>query len=119
MFETISVVMNALLSGGLVVTLVTLKSIKAKANANAKAVEIDNAGKLLENFENFIVKPLKTEVNELRSTIESLQAAIRQIKGCPHADGCPVAEHLQRLHDAPGGDKGQKALPSPAEPDCF
>lgn len=50
MFETISVVMNALLSGGLVVTLVTLKSIKAKANANAKAVEIDNAGKLLENF---------------------------------------------------------------------
>ncbi len=118
MYETISIILNALLSGGLVVTLVTIKSTRAKAKANAKAVEIDNARKLLDNFDTFIVQPLKTEVNELRDTIQSLQKAIRQIQSCPNADSCPVSDMLDGMSKPPAMPK-QKPLPSPAEPDSF
>ena len=99
MLQSISYILNALLGSGLFVTLLTIKSTKAKANANAKAVEIDNTRKLLDNFDSFIVQPLKTEVYELRQTIQNLQQAIKQIPSCPHADSCPVSDKLNQLHN--------------------
>ncbi|MCQ2339008.1 MAG: hypothetical protein MJ001_08855 [Paludibacteraceae bacterium] len=99
MLQSISYILNALLGSGLFVTLLTIKSTKAKANANAKAVEIDNNRKLLDNFDSFIVQPLKTEVYELRQTIQNLQLAIKQIPSCPHADTCPVTDKLNQLHN--------------------
>ncbi len=117
MLEFVSIVLNALLSGGLVVTLVTIRSIKRKARSEAKSVEIDNAEKLLENFESYIVKPLKTEVSELRNSIENLREAVKQIQNCPHADSCPVSEHLHRLHTKERSGEGGRSLPSPAEPE--
>lgn len=79
-FEIISLVLNLLLSGGLVVTLVTLKSAQKKAAAEAKKSEIENvdavakmwrelAEKMNEQYANVNrqVDKLTTEVNRLRT----------------------------------------------------
>ena len=99
MLEILSYILNAILGGGLVVTLATIKSTKSKASSEAKRVEIDNAQKLLDNFDTFIVQPLKTEVNELRKSVYRLQTAIKQIPSCPHADACPVSGKLAELDE--------------------
>ena len=84
----ISLIINALLSGGLIVTLVTLKSTRRKA-------ELENEKTSLETFQTYIVEPLKTEVNELRQEIRTLNSAISKISSCPCADDCPVLDELQ------------------------
>ena len=86
--NTLSIIINALLSGGLIVTLVTLKSTRRKA-------ELENEKTSLETFQTYIVEPLKTEVNELRQEIRTLNAAIARISSCPCADDCPVLDELQ------------------------
>ena len=107
-------ILSLILTSGMVVTLVTLRSTRKKANAEAKSAEIDNAQRLVENFDNFIVKPLKTQVDELKNSVQNLQLAIRQISACPHRDSCPVTDMLDRLQEQPEGER--KPLPSPAEP---
>ena len=80
LFEIISLVLNLLLSGGLVVTLVTLKSAQKKAAAEAKKSEIENvdsvakmwrelAEKMQQQYAgvNEQVDKLAKEVNRLRT----------------------------------------------------
>jgi hypothetical protein len=50
----VSLVLNLLFGGGLLVTLVTLKSERNKAAAEAKGAEISNTDKLLEVNEKYI-----------------------------------------------------------------
>ena len=114
MLNLISLILNALLTSGMVVTLFTLRSTRKKAKAEAKSAEIDNAQRLVENFDTFIVKPLKDQVDELKNSVQILQMAIRQIGDCPHRNDCPVADMLDRLQAEPDGER--KPLPSPAEP---
>jgi len=130
MLQIISLILNALLTSGFLVTLFTLRSSRKKASAEARSAEIDNAEKLVDNFDNYIVKPLKTQVDELRMSVQNLQMAIRQIAACPHRENCPVVEKLDQLAaDGRGGSKRaelpnatadhheRKLLPPPAEPE--
>ena len=43
MIEILSVVLNAVLGGGLIVSLVTLRSVRRKAAAESKKAELENA----------------------------------------------------------------------------
>ncbi|MCQ2351258.1 MAG: hypothetical protein MJ003_04715 [Paludibacteraceae bacterium] len=100
MLETIiRSVIEALLGGALIVTLVTLKSTKKKAEEAVKSMELDNSKKLLDSFNEYIVEPLKKEVNGLRKDIKMLNKAIDRIQNCPHAANCPVRSELQNSQD--------------------
>ena len=48
----------------------------------------------------YIAEPLQREVSELRSEVAQLRHAIQAIEACPHRDGCPVVDRMQRTADA-------------------
>ena len=106
----------AALSSGILATLLTLRASRRKASAEAKTVEIDNNQKLLDNFETFIVEPLKTEVNEVRENLHNLQMAINEVANCPLRDDCPVVDRLNELHNS-SAEQEAKQLPTPSDPD--
>ena len=88
--EIISTVFNGLLGTGLVVTLVTLRSQKAKAEEEAKGLALDNDKKVSEMVNEYFVEPLKKEITSLRRTVSRLTRAIDRIPSCPHSADCPV-----------------------------
>lgn len=95
MTEIIRIILEALMSGALVVTLVTLRSTKKKAAEQAKSIEIDNDKNIMQNFLEYIVEPLKKEVNGLRKDVRKFTRAVEKINDCPHAADCPVRRELQ------------------------
>lgn len=97
--EIIRIIIEAILGGTLIVTLVTLRSTKKKASEEAKSMEIDNNKKLIDGFNEYIVEPLKKEVNGLRKDVRRLNRAIEKINDCPHAANCPVRRELQDGQD--------------------
>lgn len=99
--QMIHLAVDALLGGTLVVTLVTLRAKRKKAHEEAKAVELDNSKKLLDSFNEYIVEPIKKEVNALRKDVRRLNRAIEKINDCPHAATCPVRRELQDCENNP------------------
>ena len=93
--EIIRIIFEALMSGALVVTLVTLRSTKKKADEQAKSIAIDNDKNIMQNFLEYIVEPLKKEVNGLRKDVRKFTRAVEKINDCPHAADCPVRRELQ------------------------
>lgn len=93
-FEIISTVLNALLGTGLVATLATLRSQKAKAEEEAKGLALDNDKKVSELVNEYFVEPLKKDITSLRRQVSRLTRAIEKIPSCPHSADCPVKEEL-------------------------
>lgn len=102
--EIILAIIEAVLGGTLIVTLVTLRSTKKKASEEAKSMEIDNNKRLMDSFNEYIVEPLKKEVNGLRKDVRRLNRAIEKINDCPRAANCPVRRELQDAKDNPETD---------------
>ncbi len=110
MAEWVRTIVELLLTGGLIVTLVTLRSTRRKAKAEADGVEKDNREKDMNLGEQYvnafmknIVDPLKTEMAELRQRVVTLTEEVKELKDavqkantCPHADECPVLHRLQK-----------------------
>lgn len=94
LFGVISTVLNLLLGGGLIVTLVTLRSQIAKAKEEAKGLAIDNDKKISEMVNEYFVEPLKKEITSLRKQMSRLTRAIEKIPSCPHSADCPVKDSL-------------------------
>lgn len=111
----ISEVLNVLLGGGLVATIVAICTLRAtirkakaesmKAEADAETVRMDNAEHATRILVENIVKPLKEELNETRRYLEAskremarLRKAIDTANSCKHHDDCPV---LVGLRDKP------------------
>ena len=131
----IRTLMELLLGGSLLVTLLTLRSTRRKATAEAASVERDNRSKDMElgeryvnAFNEHIVEPLKQEletlkgqVSELREEVKELKDAVQKANTCRHAGDCPVLRRLQkhqvdpsrgrraggdaRIRDDPSGDE--------------
>ena len=97
--EIIRIIIEAVLGGTLIVTLVTLRSTKKKASEEAKSMEIDNNKKLIDGFNEYIVEPLKKEVNGLRKDVRKFTCAVEKINDCPHAANCPVRRELQNSQE--------------------
>lgn len=92
--DIIRTIGEAVLSSGLIASLFTLRETKRKAEEELKQLQATNADSILRTNEEYIVKPLKREINGLRSTVRSLTKAIQKAQDCPHAAGCPVRESI-------------------------
>ncbi len=97
--ELIRIVLEALTGGGLIVTLYTLRETKRKAVEEVHSMQTTNADSILRTNEEYIVKPLKREINGLRATVRNLTKVLQKVLACPHADVCPVRGELQQLYD--------------------
>ena len=90
----VSLALNLVLGGGLIVTLVTIRSLKAKAEEEAKSLAIDNDRKVTELVNEYFVEPLKKDITSLRWQVSRLTRAIEKIPSCPHSADCPVKDEL-------------------------
>jgi predicted RNase H-like nuclease (RuvC/YqgF family) len=118
--EIFTLVFSTILGGSWLVNLVTVKSQKKKAEADADSADIDNAKKIVDLWKDYAetkkasdgeqitalsseVTELKTEVNGLKGTIDKMDKTINRLikalnksKECPHADNCPVQNELKK-----------------------
>jgi hypothetical protein len=92
--DIIRTIGEAVLSSGLIASLFTLRTTKRKAEEELKQLQATNADSILRTNEEYIVKPLKREINGLRTTVRQLTKAIQKAQDCPHAAGCPVRESI-------------------------
>ena len=120
-----SAVMNLVLGGGLVATLIAIITLKStvrearakaeKATAEAETVRIDNAEHATRILIDNIVEPLKDELNATRKDLQAtkremarLRKAIDTANSCRHHDDCPVLYGLRELPKAePDPDSGE------------
>lgn len=106
MVEIISILLNLVLGGGLIVTLSTLKSTREKADAESKQKYLDLSKSYVEAFQENIVKPLEENIDEykkevagLRREVAKFRKAIEKAKTCEYNDVCPVRNELQKCED--------------------
>ena len=110
-----SEMLNWILGGGLLVTvvgLVTLKATVRKANAEAESVRIDNTEQATRILIDNIVEPLKEELNATRKDLQAtkremarLRKAIDTANSCKHHDDCPVLRGMrEHPKDGAGGE---------------
>lgn len=95
-YDVISLVLNLVLGGGLLVTLLTLRSQRKLADEQAKGAELDNDSKASETLMEYVVRPLKSEMTSLRREITRFRNAIERIPECQYSDECPVKESLKQ-----------------------
>lgn len=93
--QIISLVLNALLGGGLLVTLVTLKQARQKAVAEVQEMRLDNTEHATKILMDNVVLPLQKELKSTRRCISRLNKAIEAANGCDYSDNCPVRHKLQ------------------------
>ena len=76
-----------------------LKADIVKKHTDTKGIDIQNAEKMLKMQVDYIVEPLKKEINALRKTVNKLQRAVDKIGDCSYADKCPIRHELQNDTD--------------------
>lgn len=86
LFEIISLVLNLVLGSGFLITFVTLRSVKAKADAEArKAVaeakkqEISNMASLVQMWQDYAVN-MGDKHNELLEQVEKLRSEVNRLR---------------------------------------
>jgi len=104
--EILSIIINVLLGGGIWLTLVTLKSVKQKASAEAKGAdadakskEIDNNEKILKLNQEYVVEPLKREIARFSRVVTRFEKAFEKINDCEYKVDCPVRKELQKKEE--------------------
>ena len=68
--------------------------------ADNRQKDLDLSKDYVTEWRTYIAEPLQREVSELRSEVAQLRHAIQAIEACPHRDGCPVVDRMQRTADA-------------------
>jgi len=118
-----SEILNIILGGGLIATIVAIVTLKAtvrkanaeaeKAVADAEAVRVDNAEHATRVLVENIVKPLKEELNETRRYLDAakremarLRKAIDTANSCKHHDDCPVLIGMREQPKERGKERG-------------
>jgi len=98
-FAIVSAILNLLLTGSNIVTLVTLRSQRDKAQEEAKSLALDNDKKVSEMVNEYFVEPLKKDIASLRKQVSRLTRAIEKIPSCPHSADCPVKNALDETEN--------------------
>lgn len=112
-YEITSTVINILLTGGFLTSLFTLRSLRKKSSADAEkaqqeadATRIDNEKSAMQNFQTFIVDPLKSEIISIRKELAAtkrevlkLRKAIEKIGDCEYRETCPIKNELIKESD--------------------
>lgn len=108
----LSEIINFVLGGTLLATVIGIVTLKAKvkqanadaekAQAEAETVRIDNAEHATRILVNNIVEPLKDELNATRKDLQAtkremarLRKAIDTANSCKHHDDCPVLRGMR------------------------
>ena len=122
-----SAVMNLVLGGGLVATIIAIITLKStvrearakaeKATAEAETVRIDNTEHATRILIENIVEPLKEELNENRKALQAtrremarLRKAIDTANSCRHHD-CPVLYGMREYSkEQDGGEPEQQPV---------
>ena len=80
---------------------------RKKHRQEVEALKADNRQKdmnlskdYVTEWRTYIAEPLQREVGELRNEVAQLRHAIQAIEACPHRDGCPVVDRMQRTANA-------------------
>ena len=81
----------------------SLRADVAKKQADNQGVELDNVRQGNEILLEQIVKPLKTEIKNLRHDVNKFRRAVEKIPACPHSAAGPVRHEL--LADEADGDE--------------
>ena len=99
--DTLHLIIETLLGGGLLVTIATLRSIKAKAASliGTKQQEMELAKSYVDEYFANIIKPLQQEVKGLRRDVTKLRNAIEKIPDCAYSAHCPVRSELQHQQE--------------------
>ena len=85
----ISLILNALLGGSFIITLVQLKGKHRESIADAKGKELANISLEMDILFKSVVTPLKAELNEVRLELFRMNDLI---KSCPHFRDCPLLD---------------------------
>ena len=64
MFEIISLIAFLVLSGGLIETLVTIKSVRKKGNIASSQADMEQSKSYVDEFTKNIVEPMKDKEND-------------------------------------------------------
>jgi predicted nucleic acid-binding Zn-ribbon protein len=82
----LSVIINALLGGGIIIQFITMRSIRAKAQAQAGLAKAETESKELDNVNEAITiwremaKSLKEELQESRSNYDSVAKEVNELR---------------------------------------
>lgn len=114
-----SEILNIILGGGLVGTVVAILTLKAtvkkakaeamKAEADAESMRIDNAESATRILMDNIVEPLKKELNATRREMARLRKALDGANDCEHRADCPVLHELREFPKPDGNGPGNEA----------
>ena len=96
MIEILSVVLNAVLGGGLIVSLVTLRSVRRKAAAESKKAELENAEQAARIVMESIAEPIRKELKHVSSELSRFRRAVEKGYTCKYHIDCPILSELQR-----------------------
>lgn len=121
--EVIRIAFEALLGGGLIKTLLSLKTLKKKEAAEVKKVQaestnlgLDNADKAAHILMTRLVEPLEEristfeeQVKQLNDEIGKLRKAIQRGYSCKYRRDCPIIHKLQEQDDC-NGDKNRRSV---------
>lgn len=77
--EIVSLAANALLGGGLVVTLATLRHKRRAAEQDAEKLALDNSERALRLYSEYFTRPLKEEVARLYDKLDQAAAENRRL----------------------------------------
>ncbi len=77
--EIVSLAANALLGGGLVVTLATLRHKRRAAEQDAEKLALDNSERALRLYSEYFTRPLKDEVARLYEKLDQAAAENRRL----------------------------------------
>lgn len=116
MIELASIVLNAILGGGLIVTLVTLKSTRAKAGAEVEKLRLDNVEQATTILMDNIVEPLKKEMNGIRKELQRVRKALEKAGGCNYSADCPVLGELRQQEAGAQGNSDRDSDSDRATP---
>lgn len=113
-----SEILNIILGGGLVGTVVAIVTLKAtvkkakaeamKAEAAAESMRIDNAESATRILMDNIVEPLKKELSATRREMVRLRKALDGANDCEHRAGCPVLHELREFPKPDGDESGNE-----------
>ena len=90
MWAHIVTIITALLSGGVITSLFTLRASRRAAAAAARAAELSNIENSNRILIDSIVKPLQVRIEENEKEIKILRLHMKLIYTCPHLPSCPV-----------------------------
>jgi len=66
---------------------------RRKSSAEVESIKADTSKKLLTDYDQFIVKPLQSQVANLLAEVQRLNILIESISECPNNQNCPIRKN--------------------------